>query len=59
MFKDFGQITQALSGQQYISTDEISTVMFLAEGDPAGLLSAGVVYALLSWAWRRRRRRDG
>ncbi|MBC7814122.1 MAG: MoxR family ATPase, partial [Burkholderiales bacterium] len=31
MFKDIGQVTKALGEQQYISTDEISTVIFLAD----------------------------
>src|SRR3954467_14634416 len=41
MFKDIGQITQALSGQQYISTDEISTVMFLADKLEKPILTEG------------------
>ena len=54
MFKDFGQITQALSGQQYISTDEISTVMFLADKLEKPVLTegpAGVGKTELAKAW--------
>ncbi len=54
MFKDFGQITQALSGQQYISTDEISTVMFLADKLQKPVLTegpAGVGKTELAKAW--------
>ncbi len=54
MFKDFGQITQALSGQQYISTDEISTVMFLADKLGKPMLTegpAGVGKTELAKAW--------
>src|SRR5689334_17905616 len=54
MFKDIGQITQALSGQQYISTDEISTVMFLADKLEKPVLTegpAGVGKTELAKAW--------
>ena len=54
MFKDYGQITQALSGQQYISTDEISTVMFLADKLGKPVLTegpAGVGKTELAKAW--------
>lgn len=54
MFKDFGQITQALSGQQYISTDEISTVIFLADKLQKPVLTegpAGVGKTELAKAW--------
>lgn len=54
MFKDFGQITDALSKQQYISTDEISTVMFLADKLEKPILTegpAGVGKTELAKAW--------
>lgn len=54
MFTDIGQITQALSGQQYISTDEISTVMFLADKLEKPILTegpAGVGKTELAKAW--------
>jgi MoxR-like ATPase len=56
MFKDVGQITQALSQQQYISTDEISTVMFLAEKLEKPILTegpAGVGKTELAKAWAK------
>ncbi len=31
MFKAIGDVRKALGAQQYIATDEIATVMFLAE----------------------------
>lgn len=54
MFTDYGQITQALNGQQYISTDEISTVMFLADKLEKPILTegpAGVGKTELAKAW--------
>jgi len=56
MFKDISQVTQALGAQQYISTDEISTVMFLAEKLEKPLLTegpAGVGKTELAKAWAR------
>lgn len=56
MFKDISQVTQALGDQQYISTDEISTVMFLAEKLEKPLLTegpAGVGKTELAKAWAR------
>ncbi len=56
MFKDISQVTQALGEQQYISTDEISTVMFLAEKLEKPLLTegpAGVGKTELAKAWAR------
>ncbi|MCC6892769.1 MAG: MoxR family ATPase [Anaerolineae bacterium] len=54
MFTDIGQITDALNKQQYISTDEISTVMFLADKLEKPILSegpAGVGKTELAKAW--------
>ncbi len=56
MFNDIGHVTQALSQQQYISTDEISTVMFLAEKLQKPLLTegpAGVGKTELAKAWSK------
>ncbi len=56
MFKDIGQVTQSLSEQQYISTDEISTVMFLAEKLEKPILTegpAGVGKTELAKAWAK------
>ena len=54
MFNDISQVTQALGQQQYISTDEISTVMFLAAKLDKPLLTegpAGVGKTELAKAW--------
>ncbi|NWG17195.1 MAG: MoxR family ATPase [Chloroflexi bacterium] len=56
MFKDIGQVSQSLSEQQYISTDEISTVMFLAEKLEKPVLAegpAGVGKTELAKAWAK------
>jgi MoxR-like ATPase len=56
MFNDISQVTRALGEQQYISTDEISTVMFLAEKLEKPLLTegpAGVGKTELAKAWAR------
>src|SRR5829696_3501696 len=56
MFKDIGQVTRSLSEQQYISTDEISTVMFLAEKLQKPILTegpAGVGKTELAKAWAK------
>ena len=56
MFNDAGQVTRALGEQQYISTDEISTVMFLAEKLEKPVLTegpAGVGKTELAKAWAR------
>lgn len=56
MFKDIGQVSQVLSEQQYISTDEISTVMFLAEKLEKPVLAegpAGVGKTELAKAWAK------
>ncbi|MBL8164069.1 MAG: MoxR family ATPase [Anaerolineae bacterium] len=56
MYRDIGQVTQALNTQQYISTDEISTVMFLAEKLEKPLLTegpAGVGKTELAKAWAK------
>jgi MoxR-like ATPase len=56
MYRDIGQVTQALNAQQYISTDEISTVMFLAEKLEKPLLTegpAGVGKTELAKAWAK------
>ncbi len=56
MFKDIGQVTKGLSEQQYISTDEISTVMFLAEKLEKPILTegpAGVGKTELAKAWAK------
>jgi MoxR-like ATPase len=56
MFKDIGQVTQALSQQQYISTDDISTVMFLADKLEKPILTegpAGVGKTELAKAWSK------
>lgn len=56
MFQDINQVTKALSEQQYISTDEISTVMFLAEKLEKPLLTegpAGVGKTELAKAWAK------
>ena len=41
MFENVGQITKQLSEQQYIATDEISTVTFLAQQLGKPLLAEG------------------
>jgi MoxR-like ATPase len=56
MFNDIGQVTRCLSEQQYISTDEISTVMFLAEKLQKPILTegpAGVGKTELAKAWAK------
>lgn len=56
MFRDIGQVTKALGEQQYISTDEISTVMFLAEKLEKPILTegpAGVGKTELAKAWAK------
>ncbi|MBZ0291571.1 MAG: MoxR family ATPase [Anaerolineae bacterium] len=56
MFNDISQVTNALSQQQYISTDEISTVMFLADKLDKPLLTegpAGVGKTELAKAWSK------
>jgi MoxR-like ATPase len=60
MFKDISQVTQRLSEQQYISTDEISTVMFLADKLGKPVLAegpAGVGKTELAKAWAKVSRR--
>lgn len=54
MFEDVKQVTDSLSQQQYIATDEISTVMFLADKLGKPLLAegpAGVGKTELAKAW--------
>lgn len=54
MFEDVKQVTTSLSEQQYIATDEISTVMFLADKLGKPLLAegpAGVGKTELAKAW--------
>ncbi len=54
MFEDVQQVTEALCGQQYIPTDEISTVVFLAQQLGKPLLvegPAGVGKTELAKAW--------
>ncbi|MBI5668932.1 MAG: MoxR family ATPase [Chloroflexi bacterium] len=56
MFTDIGQVSQALGQQQYISTDEISTVMFLADKLEKPVLAegpAGVGKTELAKAWAK------
>lgn len=56
MFNEIGQVTEALRQQQYISTDEISTVMFLADKLEKPLLTegpAGVGKTELAKAWSK------
>jgi MoxR-like ATPase len=56
MFNDIGQVSNALKEQQYIPTDEISTVMFLAEKLGKPLLAegpAGVGKTELAKAWSK------
>ncbi len=56
MFKDIGQVTQSLSQQQYISTNDISTVMFLADKLEKPILTegpAGVGKTELAKAWSK------
>jgi MoxR-like ATPase len=54
MFEDVKQVTELLSKQQYIATDDISTVMFLADKLNKPLLAegpAGVGKTELAKAW--------
>ena len=54
MYEDVQQVTEALCGQQYIPTDEISTVVFLADKLGKPLLTegpAGVGKTELAKAW--------
>ncbi|MEQ8673950.1 MAG: MoxR family ATPase [Aggregatilineales bacterium] len=54
MFNDVNQVTSALNSQKYIATDEISTVMFLANKLGKPLLAegpAGVGKTELAKAW--------
>lgn len=56
MLNDVSQVTKALGEQQYISTDEISTVIFLADKLGKPLLTegpAGVGKTELAKAWAR------
>mgnify|MGYP005846635855 CR=1 FL=1 len=56
MFDSVSQVTRALGEQQYISTDEISTVMYLASRLDKPLLTegpAGVGKTELAKAWAR------
>jgi MoxR-like ATPase len=56
MFTNIEQVTKALAGQQYIATDEISTVMFLAHQLGKPLLAegpAGVGKTELAKAWAK------
>jgi MoxR-like ATPase len=56
MFNDIGQVTKVLGQQQYISTDEISTVMFLADKLEKPVLvegPAGVGKTELAKAWAK------
>jgi MoxR-like ATPase len=56
MFSNIGQVTKSLGEQQYISTDEISTVMFLAEKLDKPVLTegpAGVGKTELAKAWAK------
>lgn len=56
MFKDIGQVSKALGEQQYISTDEISTVIFLADKLCKPVLTegpAGVGKTELAKAWAK------
>lgn len=56
MFNDINQVSEALGQQQYIATDEISTVMFLANKLGKPLLAegpAGVGKTELAKAWAK------
>jgi MoxR-like ATPase len=56
MFENIAQVNQALGGQQYIATDEIATVMFLAHHLNKPLLTegpAGVGKTELAKAWAK------
>lgn len=56
MFQDISQVTRVLNDQQYISTDEISTVMFLADKLEKPVLTegpAGVGKTELAKAWAK------
>jgi MoxR-like ATPase len=60
MFKDISQVTQQLGQEQYIASDEISTVMFLAERLGKPVLAegpAGVGKTELAKAWAKVTRR--
>jgi MoxR-like ATPase len=61
MFETVEQIGQALAGQRYIATDEIATVLFLAEKLGKPLLAegpAGVGKTELSKAWAAATQRE-
>ncbi len=61
MFETVEQVGQALAGQRYIATDEIATVLFLAEKLGKPLLAegpAGVGKTELSKAWAAATNRD-
>src|SRR5919197_873299 len=54
MFKDIAQVRDALAAQQYITTDEIATVIFLADKLEKPILvegPAGVGKTELAKAW--------
>jgi MoxR-like ATPase len=56
MFNEMGQVTKALGEQQYIASDEIATVMFLAEKLAKPVLAegpAGVGKTELAKAWSK------
>ncbi len=60
MFNDIGQVNKALGEQQYISTDEISTVMYLADKLAKPVLTegpAGVGKTELAKAWAKAAKR--
>jgi len=61
MFKDIAEVKSALAAQQYIATDEIATVIFLAEKLQKPVLvegPAGVGKTELGKAWACIERRD-
>ncbi len=61
MFKDIAEVKSALAAQQYIATDEIATVIFLAERLQKPVLvegPAGVGKTELGKAWACIERRD-
>ena len=60
MFKEMREVTSALSQQQYVASDEISTVLFLAEKLGKPVLAegpAGVGKTELGKAWAKATRR--